>query len=56
MEIKKLIFEKKEVQIKEIYIDETGKTRERIKKVMLSTGNVAPNDESCPDPAGKEEE
>ncbi len=46
MEIKKLNFEKKEVQIKETYIDETGKTRERIKKVMMPTGNVVPNDES----------
>ena len=46
MEIKKLSFEKKEVQIKETYIDETGKTRERIKKVMMPTGNVVPSDES----------
>lgn len=46
MEIKKLNFEKKEVQIKETYVDETGKTRERIKKVMMPTGNVVSNDES----------
>lgn len=46
MEIKKLNFEKKEVQIKETYIDETGKTRERIKKVMMPTGNIVPNDDS----------
>lgn len=46
MEIKKLNFEKKEVQIKETYIDESGKTRERIKKVMLPTGNVIPSDDS----------
>jgi hypothetical protein len=38
VEIKKLNFEKKEVQIKETYIDETGKTRERIKTVMMPTG------------------
>lgn len=40
MEIKKLNFEKKEVQIKETYIDETGKTRERVKTVMMPTGNI----------------
>ena len=48
MEIKKLDFEKKEIQIKETFIDETGKTRERIKKVMMPTGNVVPNDGSRP--------
>lgn len=53
MEIKKLNFEKKEVQIKETYIDETGKTRERIKKVMMPTGNVVPNDESPSAPSDK---
>jgi len=47
MEIKKLNFEKKEVQIKETYIDETGKTRERIKKIMMPTGNVVSNDDDC---------
>lgn len=46
MEIKKLNFEKKEAQIKETYIDETGKTRERIKKVMMPTGNIVSNDDS----------
>jgi len=40
MEIKKLNFEKKEVQIKVTYIDETGKTRERVKTVMMPTGSV----------------
>ena len=45
MTIKKLNFEKKEVQMKEIYVDETGKTRERIKKVMIPTGNVVPNEQ-----------
>ena len=43
MEIKKLCFEKKEVQIKETYIDETGKTREQVKMVMLPTGKVIPD-------------
>ena len=46
MEIKKLNFEKKKIEIKETYIDEAGKTRERIKKVMLPTGNVVANDHS----------
>ena len=40
MEIKKLVFEKKETEIKEYYVDESGKTRERTKKVMLPTGNI----------------
>lgn len=48
MEIKKLNFEKKEVQIKETYIDETGKTRERIKTVMIPTGNVISANNSRP--------
>lgn len=48
MEIKKLNFEKKEVQIKETYIDETGKTRERIKTVMMPTGNIISDDNSLP--------
>lgn len=55
MEIKKLNFEKKEVQIKEIYIDEIGKTRERFKKVMLPTGNVVPNDDFPPAPSETKE-
>ena len=38
MEIKKLSFGKKEIEIKETYIDEDGKIRERIKKVMIPTG------------------
>lgn len=45
MEIKKLNFEKKEVQIKETYVDEMGKTRERIKKVMMPTGNIVSTDQ-----------
>lgn len=46
MEIKKLNFEKKEVQIRETYIDETGRTRERIKTIMMPTGNIVPNNDS----------
>lgn len=52
MEIKKLNFEKKEIQIKETYIDETGKIRERMKTVMMPTGNIIPESNSC---TGKEE-
>jgi len=48
VEIKKLNFEKKEVQIKETYIDETGKTREKIKTVMMPTGKIIPTDNSRP--------
>lgn len=55
MEIKKLNFEKKEVQIKETYIDEMGNTRERIKIVMMPTGNIASNYESSA-PFNKKEE
>ena len=45
MEIKKLCFEKKEIQFKEYYVDEDGKTRERMKTVMLPTGNILREDE-----------
>ena len=38
MKIKKLIFEKKEIEVKETYVDENGKIRERIKKVLIPTG------------------
>ena len=55
MEIKKLTFEKKEVQIKETYIDKTGKTQERIKTVMVSTGNVMPDDFSHTDSTERNE-
>lgn len=48
MEIKKLSFEKKEVQIKETYVDETGKIRERIKKIMMPTGNIISDNNSRP--------
>lgn len=48
MEIKKLSFEKKEVQIREIYIDESGKTAERIKTVLLPTGKVLDDEEGSP--------
>ena len=38
MEIKRLVFEKKEIEIRETYVGEDGRTRERIKKVMVPTG------------------
>lgn len=44
MEIKKLNFEKKEVLMKETYIDDNGNARERIKKIMMPTGEVISND------------
>lgn len=54
MEIKKLNFEKKEIQIKETYIDEAGRTRERIKKVLIPTGNIIPDDEIPSVPSDKQ--
>lgn len=39
MKIKKLLFEKKAIEVKETYVDENGKTCERIKKVLIPTGN-----------------
>lgn len=53
MIIKKLNFEKKEIQIKETYIDKTGKTRERVKTVMMPTGNIISDNK--PRPASYEE-
>lgn len=41
MEIKRLNFEEKEVQIRETYVED-GKTQERIKTVMIPTGKVLP--------------
>ena len=40
MEIKKLTFEKQDIQIKELYVDENGVTKERVKTVKLPTGTV----------------
>lgn len=40
MEIKRLEFQKQEIEIKETYIDTDGKTKERVKKVMVPTGEV----------------
>ena len=38
MEIKKPVFEKIKVNIREIYVDEDGLTRERVRTVDLPTG------------------
>ena len=48
MEIKKLNFEKREVQIKETYIDEFGRISEQVKKVMLPTGKIIEGNEGIP--------
>ena len=55
MEIKKLDFERKEVQIRETYEDESGKIRDRIKTVLLPTGNLIAGNELSPDPEEKKE-
>ena len=49
MEIKKLNFEKKEVQIREVYIDESGKSQERVKTILMPTGKVIPNSDALSD-------
>ena len=38
MKIEKLQFEKKEIEIKEVYVDTDGKVKERIRKVFAPTG------------------
>ena len=48
MELKKLNFEMCEVEISESYVDEDGKIRSRVRKVMLPTGNILPQQESSP--------
>ncbi len=40
MEIKRLEFEKKELEIRETYIDSDGCEKERIKKILVPTGKV----------------
>ena len=44
MKIEKLTFEKKEIQIKETYVDADGKVKERVRKVNAPTGRCL-NDE-----------
>lgn len=46
------VFEKKEIEIRETYIDEQGRTQERIKKVMVPTGKVL--DQASADTASEE--
>ena len=38
MKIEKLHFERKEIEIKEVYVDADGKVKERIRKVFVPTG------------------
>lgn len=38
MKIEKLNFEKKEIEIKETYVDTDGKVKERVRKVNAPTG------------------
>lgn len=38
MEIKRLEFQKEEIEIRETYLDSDGVTRERTRKVMVPTG------------------
>lgn len=44
MEIKVPNFEKKEVEIRETYVDENGRIQERIKKISVPTGRVISED------------
>lgn len=48
MKIEKLKFEKKEIEIKETYIDTDGKVKERVRKVKAPTGRcLNDNPEEC---------
>lgn len=38
MKIERLQFEKKEIEIKETYVDSDGKVKERVRKVYAPTG------------------
>lgn len=50
MKIEKLKFEKKEIEIKETYIDTDGKVKERVRKVNAPTGRcLNDNPEECSD-------
>ena len=47
MKIEKLQFEKKEIEIKETYVDTDGKVKERVRKINAPTGrclNDVPDD------------
>ena len=46
MEIRIPTFEKKEVDIRESYVDENGHHQERIKKVLVPTGKLLDADNS----------
>lgn len=44
MEIRVPKFEKKEVEIRETYVDEDGRIQERIRKISVPTGRVINED------------
>ena len=44
MKIEKLQFEKKEVEIKETYVDTDGKIKERTRKISVPTGRCLNDD------------
>lgn len=44
MEIRVPKFERKEVEIRETYVDEDGKIKERIRKISVPTGRVINED------------
>lgn len=44
MKIEKLQFEKKEIEIKETYVDTDGKVKERVRKVFAPTGKCLNDD------------
>lgn len=46
MEIKIPKFERKEIEIKETYVDSDGHLKERIKKVSFPTGNCLNDEEN----------
>lgn len=45
MAVKVPAFEKKEIEIREIYVDENNRIQERIKKVGFPTGKIIKNEE-----------
>lgn len=41
MEIKKLDFKKREIEVNETYVDSDGRTKERKRKILISTEELA---------------
>lgn len=56
MDIKIPPMEKKEVEIRETYVDEDGHVQERIKKVLVPTGKLLDNDLDSEKRSGNEED